>query len=159
MKVGRYQIHLALLHFVGYLSASRRPMIWSKGNREIGKGILGIPWGAGWAPGYQEMLRKGRTTCSLLECQIERALRICRKHPLACRSAPTQQQIQQAGDRRGAHLVDHSQRKRADTPKVQQKCCTHCHPVEYRLVLARPLTLMAWRTTLGNPWGFRKGPV
>jgi hypothetical protein len=64
------------------------------------------------------MLQKVRTTCSgrsgkkmsvaqwlcvpLVECQIERALRICRKHPLVCRTALVHRQIQRVGNRKGA---------------------------------------------------------
>ena len=139
---------------MGYPSASRRPMRWSKGSRAIGEGILDIPWGAGLALSHQEMLQKGRTTCSersskkmpvgqrfcvpLVEFQIEKGITICRKHPLLRRSALTYQQIQQVGNRKGAekdisfpftglkilipHLVDHSRRKRVDTPKVPQRC-------------------------------------
>ena len=159
---------------MGYPSASHHPLRWSKGSRAFGKGILGIPWGAGLALSHREMLQKGRTACTgrsgkkrsvrqrlcvpLVECQIERGLRICRKHPLVCRSALTHRRIEQAGNRKGAekevsflstrskilvrHLVSHSQRKRADSPKIPQ-----CRPVACQLVLARPL--MAWRTTSG----------
>ena len=109
IEAERYQFQLASFRFVGYPSASRHPLRWSEGSRAFGKGILGIPWGAGLALSHREMLQKGRTTCTgrsgkkrsvrqrlcvpLVECQIERALRICRKHPLVCRSALTHRRI------------------------------------------------------------------
>ena len=61
VKAGRDQIHI---HFVGYLSASRHPMRWSKGGREMGRGITGIRRGDGLALSHREMLQNGRTLCS-----------------------------------------------------------------------------------------------